>query len=177
MKLSWSQTKSYTGWRKYIGKDANGQPRCFYFGRDRADAELKASKLILAWKRLVASGAVGWTDEAVRAALNDCPAPPQSPPAPIPAPPVNPVAQPAPRMVQNNLTLHKAIDEYLEYETRRAPSQVSYAHLYGVRSRVDRMKRAMADCPLAFIGYDELAQTVAHFASRPSVPIPTRRSP
>lgn len=171
VKLTWKQTQSYSGWVKYVGKNPDGRPRCFYLGRDRADAELKALRLAAGYKAILRSGGDCWTEEAVRAALGDAtvplpaPAAPQRPPV---APPASPAPPDAPRVISSGLTLHAAIDEYLAYEERRAPSQVTLAYVYGVRIRVARYKRLLPDCPLAEVGYDRLAEWVARFASRPT---------
>jgi hypothetical protein len=71
MKRSWVESKRYVGWTKWIGRSAaNHKPRCFYLGKDRTGAELKAMGLTLACKRLVAAGAAGWPEDAIKAALD-----------------------------------------------------------------------------------------------------------
>lgn len=167
MKLSWRKTTAYSGWAKYIGKNPNGKPRCFYLGKERLPAEIKAAALTAAYKRLQAAGIVGWTNDAIQTALAQLPAPPSASSAPQSSTDgaANTTVQPSKR--QTGLGLHDAIDQYLAHESRRAPSQVSYAHLYGVRVRVNRCKKLLPDKPLAQVGYDDLAEWVALLASRP----------
>lgn len=168
MKLSWKASKSYTGFVKFIGKMAGtGSPRCFYLGRDRAEAELTAAKLTVAYRQLQRSGYTGWTPESIKAVLGG--------PSLVPLYSTNGVfTAPMPNRVvpqvvlaHPGLRLHAAFDHYLEYEQARTPGQISWQMLYGVRCRVKFIKGHIKDRPLAEIGYDELARYVAHIAARP----------
>lgn len=180
MKLSWTNSKAYTGWRKYIGKTVSGQPKCFYLGRSRDEAEQLALRLTLAYKTLLRAGGAGWTDEMAKAAQTDqplvvmapaaSPLPQEAPPVAIPALSNASANEAESVVVRDSIMLHKAIGQYLAYEERRAPSQVTYAHLYGVRTRVKRFKEMVPDQPLAAMDYDALARLVARFASRPVSP-------
>ena len=69
MKLSWISTAKYTVFTKWIDTIRTGKPECFYLGTDESEADLKAIRLTLAYKKLKATGATCWTDAAIEAAL------------------------------------------------------------------------------------------------------------
>jgi hypothetical protein len=164
MKLSWVESKRYVGWTKWIGRTAaNNKPRCFYLGKDRTEAELKAVRLTLAYKRLVAAGAAGWTEDAIKAALDSPAAPPAAPV--VPPGTISPPPDSLP--TQRGLMLYDAFDAYVKYEEGRAPNETTYAFSNGQRIRVRRLKKMMPNKLLAGVGYDDLAALVSKAASRP----------
>ena len=168
MKLSWVQSKKYTGWTKWIGRTPNGKPKCFYLGKDETEAELKAIRLTLAYKALGAAGKIAWTEDAIDAALTgSAPVPHTSSPAAPAAPPANPATTTEPQAINNVPMLHDAFAAYLKREEARAPGETSYAYLHGQRIRVKRLKAMMPNKPLAQVGYDDLARLVSYAASRP----------
>jgi hypothetical protein len=168
VKLSWVQSKKYTGWTKWIGRTPEGKPKCFYLGKDQTEAELKAIRLALAYKALRAAGKVAWTDDAIDAALTGSASVTHTSSPDAPAdPPANTATTTEPKPVVNGLTLHDAFAAYLKREEARAPGETTYAYLHGQRIRVKRLKSMMRDKPLAEVGYDDLARLVSHAASRP----------
>lgn len=169
MKLSWKATKDYTGFVKFIGKMVGtGTPRCFYLGRDRAEAELTAAKLTVAYRQLRSAGHTGWTPESIKAVLGGPSLVPFYPAdAATSAPAASHRVAPQVSLAYPGVGLHQALDHYLEYEKARAPGQISWQMLYGIRCRVKFLRSHFKDRPLAEINYDELACYVAYIAARP----------
>ena len=160
MKLSWKDSKDYTGFVKFIGKMVGtGSPRCFYLGRDRAEAELTAAKLKVAYNLLVKSGNTGWTPETIKAVLGG--------PSLVARGTDVAQAEQQAALALSRLRLHDALDQYIEYERLRAPSQISWQLFYGIECRVSFLKRNLKNERMSEIGFDQVAQYVSHIASRP----------
>lgn len=173
MKLSWIKTHSYCGYRKYIGIRKDGGRQCFYLGADRTAAELKAMELQVQYRKLIQSGAKGWTEAALESSdRKDAPAGGNTlslvaAPIAIEMAHARPVVPAEGLAICEGLWLHAALDQYIKAQENKTPHQITPAFVQGQHIRVRRIKDALPDRPLSAIGPDELSAGVAHFSARP----------
>lgn len=147
----------FCGYRRTIGG------KMFYFGKatDRRTAERQAAALLMAWEGIRANGGCDWTQEAIDAAMS------LGGTLRRPASGKDSISKTVPAKDEGR-SLYDGMKLYAEHLQSQTPHQVSTSHFQRIRHSLEWSKASVKDRPLTDLGYDAVAEIVAHFVSRPT---------
>jgi hypothetical protein len=138
----------------------------FWLGHQKLEAELKAKSLDFVWQKIKSAGRDKWTDEEVKAALENAQLTPVPPPAPQPV--IRLAVTPEPLPVKpklDGLTLHQGFDLYSKQVMARNDIDLKGRHM--IASRLKSMKNHLPADQLSEVDTDRITQYCQIITSRP----------
>jgi hypothetical protein len=131
-----SHKKGYRFGKEKIARNEKTIQLTIWLGQDRAAAQVKYSALELGWQKIKADDRDTWTETELDAALKTA-----EPKAPTPAPvvkavrPVFPTVALPPAADHNGLTLHKALDQFVQHMKGKVPARICVVAPHFLRRR------------------------------------------